>query len=78
MVRRVPRQTCGRANALLETVLRTLGPGLRSHHLRRTSPTGVSQVRALAVRLHGQLLWIVGLSFLPQPEGDRHELPGQG
>jgi len=31
MVMRVPRQTDGRANALLETVLRTLGPGLRSH-----------------------------------------------
>ena len=61
---RVPRQTYGRANALLETVLHTLGPGLRSHHLRGSSPTGASQVRALA-RLNGQLLWIVRFSFLP-------------
>ena len=30
MVRRVPRRTCGRANASLETAPRTWGPGLRS------------------------------------------------
>ena len=76
MVARVPRQTDGRANAKLETAPRTLGPGLRSHHLRGPSPTGASQVRALA-RLHGQLPWIVRFSSLPQPEGDARELPGQ-
>ena len=74
---RVPRQTYGRANALLETVLHTLGPGLRSHHLRGSSPTGASQVRALLLRLHGQLLWVVGFSSLPQPESDGHELACQ-